>query len=164
MKRLGSFDAQPFAEMANGMRMMKADWQRFMLRFAAQIGEYALKRLVERTPSSGTGGLREAWSVESVELTAAGARVALHNAMEYASYVNDGFKAHFVPGHWEGNEFVYHPDDPEGGMFVGGRKGDFVPGRHMVELSLQDLEQVLPQAMKMELAAWAKGLGLDVTP
>ena len=32
-----------------------------------------------------------------------------------------------VPGHWEGNTFVYNRDDPEGGMFVG-PKGGYVRG------------------------------------
>lgn len=55
--------------------------------------------------------------------------VRFYNNLEYAIHLEHGFRSHFVPGHWEGNIFVYNRDDPEGGMFVG-PKGGFVRGHH----------------------------------
>lgn len=55
--------------------------------------------------------------------------VRFYNNLNYAIHLEHGFRSHFVPGHWEGNTFVYNRDDPEGGMFVGPKNG-FVPGHY----------------------------------
>lgn len=49
--------------------------------------------------------------------------VRFYNPLDYAGHLEYGFRSHFVPGHWEGNAFVYNRDDPEGGMFVGPKSG-----------------------------------------
>lgn len=61
-------------------------------------------------------------------------RTDFYNNVDYASDLEYGFRSHFVPGHWEGDTFVYQPKDPAGGMWVGPRhtknaKGEKVEGR-----------------------------------
>lgn len=53
--------------------------------------------------------------------------IDVYNNLDYASFLEMGFRSHFVPGHWEGNTFVYQRNDPEGGMYVG-PWGSYVQG------------------------------------
>lgn len=46
-------------------------------------------------------------------------RIDVYNNLDYAKHLEHGFRSHFVPGHWDGKTFVYQPNDPEGGMYVG---------------------------------------------
>ena len=62
--------------------------------------------------------------------------VRFYNPLDYAGHLEHGFRSHFVPGHWEGNTFVYNPDDPEGGMFVG-PKGGYVRGRFVLRRAVK---------------------------
>ena len=62
--------------------------------------------------------------------------VRFYNALDYAGHLEHGFRSHFVPGHWEGNTFVYNPDDPEGVMFVG-PKGGYVRGRFVLRRAVK---------------------------
>ena len=48
--------------------------------------------------------------------------VDVYNNLDYASFLEMGFRSHFVPGHWEGKTFVYSRGFP-GGMYVGPYKG-----------------------------------------
>ena len=78
--------------------------------------------------SSRTGDYRRNWKSDKTARRS-GKRyiVRFYNPLDYASHLEHGFRSHFVPGHWEGNTFVYNRDDPEGGMFVG-PKGGYVRG------------------------------------
>jgi hypothetical protein len=50
-------------------------------------------------------------------------RIDVYNNLDYAKPLEYGFRSHFVPGHWDGQTFVYQRNDPEGGMYVGPYKG-----------------------------------------
>ena len=52
--------------------------------------------------------------------------VDVYNNLDYASFLEMGFRSHFVPGHWEGKTFVYERGYP-GGMYVG-PYGGYVEG------------------------------------
>lgn len=55
-------------------------------------------------------------------------KVAFYNNADYAKHLEYGFRSHFVPGHWEGDTFVYEPGSKAGGMYVG-KPGGYVRGR-----------------------------------
>ncbi len=53
-----------------------------------------------------------------------GVQIDVYNNLEYAQYLEHGYRQHFVPGKWEGRNFVYIPfyKPPKGkpaGMTVG---------------------------------------------
>ena len=64
-------------------------------------------------------------------------RIDLYNNLDYASHLEYGFRAHFVPGHWEGRSFVYQRGDKEGGMFVG-KPGQVIRGHHAITRAAKD--------------------------
>lgn len=71
-----------------------------------------------------TGDYRRNWKHDTTAMRRGNSYSArCYNVLDYASHLEHGFRSHFVPGHWEGNVFVYSRDDPEGGMYVGPRNG-----------------------------------------
>lgn len=58
-------------------------------------------------------------------------KIDVFNNLEYAKMLEYGFRSHFVPGHWEGNTFVYQKKDPDGGMYVG-PGGGYVRGNFVL--------------------------------
>lgn len=62
--------------------------------------------------------------------------IDVYNNLDYAGHLEYGFRSHFVPGHWEGNTFVYLRDDPEGGMYVG-PKGGYVQGTFALRTAMR---------------------------
>lgn len=52
-------------------------------------------------------------------------KIDVYNNLDYAKYLEYGFRGHFVPGHWDGSSFVYQPNDPEGGMYVKFNRGHY---------------------------------------
>lgn len=48
-------------------------------------------------------------------------KVVIGNTANYASYIEKGFRSHFVPGYWQNNVFVYDRNAKKG-MIVGSYK------------------------------------------
>ena len=65
--------------------------------------------------------------------------IDVYNNLDYASFLEMGFRSHFVPGHWEGNTFVYQRNDPEGGMYVG-PWGGYVQGTWALRTAMRRTE------------------------
>ena len=61
--------------------------------------------------------------------------IDVYNNLDYAGPLEFGFRSHFVPGHWSGHVFVYQPNDPAGGMYVG-PYGGFVRGRFVLRRAI----------------------------
>lgn len=78
--------------------------------------------------------------------------VRFYNNLEYAKHLEYGFRSHFVPGHWEGNVFVYNRDDPEGGMFVG-PKGGIVRGHFTVRRAVERTKSTQDARLERKLDA-----------
>ncbi|KYG90380.1 hypothetical protein A0U40_18265 [[Bacillus] sp. KCTC 13219] len=97
-----------------------------------------VRKIKERTPVN-TGLLRNSWKVGSIKKTGSIYEIEVFTEVEYAKFVEEGFKAHFVPGYWQGNQFVYDPA-AKTGMQVG-KPGTYVKGRFMVLLAEFDLER-----------------------
>lgn len=78
-------------------------------------------------------------------------------SVQYASYVNDGHwtnpkgvAARWVPGHWDGDRFIYDRESKEGMLL----KQKWVPGSHYWESALRILEKLLPGMMEKKLQEW----------
>ena len=104
------------------------------------IANRALGKIKKRTPVH-DGLLRRNWKLGEITKTADGYLIEIYNNTHYASFVENGFRSHWVPGRWEGNIFVYDPSAKEG-MQVGKRNG-WVQGRFMMKLSMIEVERGL---------------------
>ena len=69
-------------------------------------------------------------------------RIDVYNNLDYASFLEMGFRSHFVPGHWEGKTFVYEPGSPEG-MYVGPKNG-YVEGIFALRTAIRRTEMTQP--------------------
>ena len=65
--------------------------------------------------------------------------IDVYNNLDYASFLEMGFRSHFVPGYWAGKTFVYSPGYP-GGMYVGPYKG-YVNGTWALRTAMHRTEQ-----------------------
>lgn len=63
-------------------------------------------------------------------------KIDVYNNTDYASFIEHGFRSHFVPGEWRGNSFVYIKG-AKTGMYVGPYKG-FVRGRHILSRAIEE--------------------------
>lgn len=88
--------------------------------------------------------------------------IDVYNSAEYAIHLEYGFRAHFVPGYWQGSTFVYDPAAREG-MFVG-KPGGYVPGKYHLRNALAITKRLqdarLSRKIKKELRR--RGLNLEL--
>lgn len=120
------------------LKELQNDVPEIMDRIAVGEGIYAVKqaRSICKNDSPdivNTGDYRRNWkSDQAAKRVGRRSIVRFYNPLDYAGPLEYGFRAHFVPGHWEGNTFVYNRDDPEGGMFVG-PSGGYVRGHFVLK-------------------------------
>lgn len=76
----------------------------------------------------------------------------------YASYANDGHwtnpkgvATRWVPGHWNGEHFVYEPG-AKTGMFL---KQKWVDGSHYFDNAIDCMERMIPNLLERKLQQWA---------
>lgn len=116
------------------LQELKADVPAIMGEIAVGEGVYAVKqaRLICKNDVPdivNTGDYRRNWKSDTTARRSGNRYIVrFYNPLDYAGHIEHGFRSHFVPGHWDGNTFVYNKNDPEGGMFVG-PKGGYVRGR-----------------------------------
>lgn len=80
------------------------------------------------------------------------------NTAEYAEYIEKGFKRHFVPGHWEGDIFVYDHNEKTGAVF-GPMQGRWVMKRAAEETEATQqarLERKLNKKLNKKLKEYFK--------
>lgn len=77
--------------------------------------------------------------------------------LDYASYVNDGHwtnprgvERRFVPGHWDGDRFIYDPNE-KGGMIL---KQKWVKGNPYFDSGLKIIEKMLPNYLDALMEQW----------
>lgn len=109
----------------------------FITELLQDLANVVLAKTKRRTPSN-TGNLRRNWKVGKVIREKESYYIEIFNNTEYASFVENGFRSHFVPGHWEGNVFVYNKNERTG-MYVGS-KGGWVEGKFMLKISIKEVE------------------------
>ena len=149
MAKWGSCDFGQLKKLADRLDKLEAgDLDAFTESVAKDLGARLLRLVKERTPkgvkpewvdpdilqkywSGYVGGtLIKAWKVLPVEKQGNDYIVTIVNNTEYASYVETG---HVTPKHLVDQKYV-----PAIGKTI---KYHWVPGRHMLKLSLEDLEQ-----------------------
>ena len=67
--------------------------------------------------------------------------------MEYASYVEYGHRqrpGRFIPGYWEGNQFIYQKGAKEGMVL----KAGWVKGKLMLTKSTMQVENLAPKLIE----------------
>ncbi|WP_273483617.1 HK97 gp10 family phage protein [Desulforamulus ruminis] len=157
MARLGEFDFQEFKELAKRLQKAVDDqaMDTLIREFLLEMAYRAVTKIKNRTPVN-TGDLRRKWMVGRVEKTGNNYQVEIFNLLEYASFIEKGFRAHWVPGEWEGKIFKYIPG-AKTGMQVG-KKGGWVEGRFMVEISMQEMKQEFPAYLERKQAQFLRDL------
>lgn len=157
MGKWGKIDFREFKKMADSFQKAIDEGiiEQFIRDFVSEMGYRALRKIVKRMKSDkvwGSGELARAWQVGDISLDGNSYVVEIFNNTEYASFVEYGFRAHWVPGKWEGNTFVYipgykPPEGEPGGMQVGPKNG-WVEGRFMMSISMKEIERELPKLLK----------------
>lgn len=144
MAKWGKFDFSEFQQLAK--RFQKALDERvvnrFIQDFLLEMAFRAERKIKKRTPVN-LGHLRRNWQVGRVERRGNSYVVEIFNNVEYASFVEHGFRAHWVPGEWKGKQFQYIPGHDKG-MQVGPKNG-WVEGKFMMTISMKEIERELPK-------------------
>lgn len=123
--------------------------ERFIKDFLLEMAYRAERKIKRRTPVN-TGDLRRKWTVGRVERHGNSYVVEIFNPLEYASFIENGFRAHWVPGEWIGNQFKYIEGHNKG-MQVGEKNG-WVEGRFMMHISIKEIERELPRYLERRSA------------
>ncbi|GKU79293.1 HK97 gp10 family phage protein [Paenibacillus sp. L3-i20] len=141
------------------------EWQRWLVslqnseientqsRIIRTAGLRALEHLDDLTPVR-TGRLKGSMSMGSQGnvfklQTGSRAYVFVGTAVSYAQHINDGFTqkaGQFVPGYWKGHTFHYKPNHDDGMVLT----GKVIPGAHMFEKAMDELEQDIPNILDYE--------------
>lgn len=147
MAKWGKFDFTEFEKLAKTFKKALDDRviERFMREFLLEMALRAERKIKKRTPEN-TGHLRRNWQVGKVERHGNALVVEVFNPVEYASFVEYGFRSHWVPGYWKGKTFVYDPN-AQTGMYVGPKDG-WVPGHFMATISMREIEKELPRYLE----------------
>jgi hypothetical protein len=122
-------------------------------RFVRSAGLRLLEHLDDYTPVR-TGRLKGSMSMgdrDNIFQLQVGkvSYVFVGTAVPYAQYVNDGFTqraGQFVPGFWRSGTFHYDPNHDDGMVLT----GKVIPGAHMFEKALDDLENDIPKLLDYE--------------
>lgn len=157
MAKWGKFDFSELRRLAGAFNKALDERviERFMRDFLLEMAHRAERKIKKRTPVN-TGHLRKNWQVGMVERHGNALVVEIYNPVEYASFVEYGFRAHWVPGYWKGKSFVYDPN-AQTGMYVG-PKGGWVPGRFMATISMQEIERELPRYLERRVVELWDGI------
>lgn len=123
--------------------------ERFIKDFLLDMAYKAQRKIKFLTPEN-TGDLRNKWTVGRVERHGSSYVVEIFNPLEYASFIENGFRAHWVPGEWVSNQFKYIPGHNKG-MQVGEKNG-WVEGRFMMHTSIKEIERELPRYLERRSA------------
>ncbi|MEC1178538.1 HK97 gp10 family phage protein [Metasolibacillus meyeri] len=118
----------------------------FMRECLIELAKKLWKKTKNKTPFN-TGLLRNTWQIGTISKIGDIYEIEVYNDTEYAEFVEHGFKAHWVPGRWEGHQFIYDPKERKSGMFVG-KPGTYVEGKFMLKLSEQELEREMERFLQ----------------
>lgn len=160
MARWGYCDFQQLEQFNKKLeKLMRVDFDAFCRKMSKEIAARLLRRVKKRTPVgvvpeyatdeakqkywSGYKGktLRDAWTVLPVEKHGDQYIVTVINNTEYASYVEYGHRQ--MPGRYV----------PVLGKSL---KASWVPGRYMLTISTQELEQQAPKILEKKLYLFLK--------
>ncbi len=152
MANWGSFDFSEFRKLSNNINnaIKNRVVDNFFMQLLSDIANLVLSKVKKRTPNDRSSGeMRRNWYVSKVTRRGNYLYVEIYNTKEYSSFVENGFRAHFVPGTWSGNVFLYDHDAKEG-MFVGDKKSGWVEGKFMLRISVNEVEAQMPNIIDKE--------------
>lgn len=152
----GGFDYSEFEALAEGVRRMERDSVRNIEDFLLRMALRAMARVKKRTPVD-TGNLRNKWYLSGVARRGNDVMINIVNSALYASFVEFGHwqqPGRFIPGHWEGDRFIYEPGAEEG-MYL---SKPWVDGVFMLTISIQEIEREMPKRLESAWAKYAAGL------
>ena len=148
MAKWGKCDFKQLERLNKNMeKLMDADLDKFCQDAAKDLASRLLQKVVKRTPVD-TGALKDAWIATKVGHRGIHYTVVVLNNLQYAVYVEYGHRQ--VVRVREGSD--------ENGKAVYGKKyTGFVPGRYMLTISTQELEQQAPKLLEKKLYLFLKG-------
>lgn len=156
MARWGKCDFKELKALDKRLEQLsKVDMDVFCRGAAKDLAGRLLFKAKKRTPVV-YGTLRDAWAIMPIGYRRDHYTVVVLNNLKYASYVEYGHRqqpGRFIPGHWEGERFVYDPE-AEGGMVL---KDSWVKGRFMLTISTQELEHQAPAILEKKLYHFLRG-------
>lgn len=93
-------------------------------------------------------------------LSSGGTTLEVGTNVKYAAYVNDGHwtnkkgvERRWVPGYWDGEEFVYVPGAKTGMLL----KQQWVEGKHFWEDTINLMELTIPKYLEAKMDSWLAG-------
>lgn len=155
MAKWGSCDFRQLKDLQKKMeRFEKHDADAFMKKAINNLAQRLLRRVIKLTPTV-SSKLKKSWKVsEIVEVGGNCYEIEIFNAVKYAMYVEYGHRqqpGRFIPGYWNGNQFIYD-EDSNTGMVL---KASWVNGVHMLEKASQSVdtqkEKIIEKMLEKEL-------------
>lgn len=148
MARWGKVDYSQLKRLQNKIeKFQKIDSDVLCRQIANELAQRLLKRVIELTPTK-TGELRRSWTInEVIQIGNNEYQIEVTNSMEYASYVEYGHRqrpGRFIPGHWNGNQFIYQKGAKEGMVL----SVSWVKGRYMLTKSTAQIENIAPSLIE----------------
>lgn len=143
----GSFNFRELKEFANHLQNVVDTnvIDDFMRECIMDIAKKMLRKVKNRTPFN-TGQLKTGWTIGAITKTGDVYEIEVFNNVEHAPFIENGFRAHWVPGYWSSNQFVYDPTASTG-MQVG-KPGGWVAGKFMMKISEKEIDREMPKFMK----------------
>lgn len=122
----------------------------FAREFLTEMAWRALREIKKFTPVN-TGLLRNSFQIgEILESNDGTFSVEVYTDIEYALHVEYGTKGHFVPGYWQGKNFVYDPAAKTGVYFKA------QPGRFMMKIGIEHVEKQMQKHFERHAKRWMK--------
>lgn len=159
MTKWGKFDFKEVKAMAKNIEKVMDEnvIEGFIQDFIKEMANRALRMIKKRAREmsagkSSTGALKDRWYVSEIKKVGDEYSVEIYCPMEYASYVEYGFRSHFVPGYWSGDHFVYDRDykptsEEPAGMWVGKGK-PWVEGKFIMTIPMKEIEKQIPKYLE----------------
>jgi len=140
--------AKEFKKLTDQLVKLKADLSEESKKALIEESNEIVKQAKKLTPVI-SGLARNSWFTNKIQRTGLGWKKEVGNGADYASYIEFGFRSHFVPGKWNGDKFIYDPN-AKSGMYVG-EKGKYVRGRYMLKKATQKSEQRIYDYLKKRI-------------
>lgn len=145
---------QGLMQFRDRLQRLSAEVPNLLCEMADREGQYVVKRAKEictKENIGNTGQYREGFHSDPPQYDGRHISVRVYNGVDYAEYLEYGFRSHWVPGEWEGNTFVYMPGYTDGGMYVG-PKGGYVRGHYVFHRALAMQKQSYERRMRHALS------------
>lgn len=150
------------------LEALQNDIPEIMDRIVVQEGEYAVKQARKICKEEGIvnqGTYRRNFKCGTKAIRAGRAyKIDVYNNLDYAEHLEYGFRAHFVPGHWEGSSFVYQKNDPKGGMVMPGKKtcpSGYYKGHYTLKRAIDNTKRSQDRRIERKYLQELKKRGLD---